>query len=123
MLIAHFAGAFPTGLAPEQVRVLPISEKSLDYAKEVSAKLIEAGVRSSVDESNERVQAKIKDGSAWKVPYLLVVGPRDAENGTVSVRAFGEDKDLGAMPANEFAQAIGEEIKSKGATSVRARFS
>jgi len=123
VLIEHFAGAFPTWLAPEQVRVLPISEKSLDYAKEVSAKLIESGVRSSVDESNERVQAKIKDGSAWKVPYLLVVGPRDAENGTVSVRAFGEDKDLGAMPADEFAQAIGEEIKTKGATSVRARFS
>ena len=123
VLIEHFAGAFPTWLAPEQVRVLPISEKSLDYAKEVSARLIEAGVRSSVDESNERVQAKIKDGSAWKVPYLLVVGPRDAENGTVSVRAFGEDKDLGAMPAGEFAKVIAEEIKTKGATSVRARFS
>lgn len=122
VLIEHFAGAFPTWLAPEQVRVLPISEKSLAYAQRVSAQLTEAGVRSSVDESNERVQAKIKDGSAWKVPYLLVVGPRDEENSTVSVRAFGEDKDLGAMPAAEFAEAIGEEIRTKGASSVRARF-
>ena len=122
VLIEHFAGAFPTWLAPEQVRVLPISEKSLAYAQKVSAQLTEAGVRSSVDDSNDRVQAKIKDGSAWKVPYLLVVGPRDEENSTVSVRAFGEDKDLGAMPADEFAQAIGEEIRTKGATSVRARF-
>ena len=115
-------GAFPTWLAPEQVRVLPISEKSLDYANKVSSQLVEAGVRSSVDESNERVQAKIKDGSAWKVPYLLVVGPRDEENANVSVRAFGEDKDLGAMPMDQFLEAITEEIKTKGATSVRARF-
>lgn len=122
VLIEHFAGAFPTWLAPEQVRVLPISEKSLDYANKVSSQLVEAGVRSSVDESNERVQAKIKDGSAWKVPYLLVVGPRDEENGNVSVRAFGQEKDLGAMPTDQFLEAITEEIKTKGATSVRARF-
>lgn len=122
VLIEHFAGTFPTWLAPEQVRVLPISEKSLDYANKVSSQLVEAGVRSSVDESNERVQAKIKDGSAWKVPYLLVVGPRDEENANVSVRAFGEDKDLGAMPMDQFLEAITEEIKTKGATSVRARF-
>lgn len=121
VLIEHFAGAFPAWLAPEQVRVLPISEKSLDYAHEVNQKLTDAGVRSSVDESNERVQAKIKDGSAWKVPYLLVVGPRDAEAGNVSVRAFGEEKDLGAMNTDEFVNAIREEIETKGETSVRNR--
>ncbi|MEL6311464.1 MAG: His/Gly/Thr/Pro-type tRNA ligase C-terminal domain-containing protein, partial [Pseudomonadota bacterium] len=120
--IEHFAGAFPLWLSPEQVRVLPISEKSADYAAKVNAMLVEAGVRSSVDESNERVQAKIKHGSQWKVPYLAVVGPRDAENGNVSVRAFGIEKDLGAMNAEAFVAALVEEIGTKGASSVRSRF-
>ncbi|MEO0630254.1 MAG: threonine--tRNA ligase, partial [Planctomycetota bacterium] len=122
VLIEHFAGAFPLWLSPEQVRVLPISEKSADYAAKVNAMLVEAGIRSSVDESNERVQAKIKHGSQWKVPYLAVVGPRDAENGNVSVRAFGIEKDLGAMNAEEFVAALAEEIGTKGASSVRSRF-
>ncbi|MFI4898729.1 MAG: threonine--tRNA ligase [Phycisphaerales bacterium JB059] len=122
VLIEHFAGAFPTWLAPEQVRVLPISEKSAEYAKRVRDELVEAGVRVELDDGNERVQAKIRHGAEMKVPYLLVVGPRDAEGETVSVRAFGIDKDLGAMPLSEFVEAIGEEIASKGASSVRERF-
>ncbi|HED53692.1 MAG TPA: threonine--tRNA ligase [Phycisphaerales bacterium] len=122
VLIEHFAGAFPAWLSPEQVRVLPISEKSTAYAHAVNEKLVAASVRSSVDDSNERVQAKIKDGSAWKVPYLLVVGPRDAEAGAVSVRAFGIEKDLGAMPVDEFVAAIKEEISTKGKTRVQDRF-
>ncbi len=122
VLIEHFAGAFPAWLAPEQVRVLPISEKSADYAHQVNQKLIDAGVRTSVIDTNERVQAKIKDGSAWKVPYLVVVGPRDAEAGNVSVRAFGIEKDLGAMNTDDFVSAIREEIATKGASSVRAKF-
>ena len=123
VLIEHFAGSFPLWLSPEQVRVLPISEKSADYAAKVNAMLVEAGVRSTVDDSNERVQAKIKHGSQWKVPYLAVVGPRDAENGNVSVRAFGIEKDLGAMNASEFVAALTEEIATKGRSTVRARFS
>jgi len=122
VLIEHFAGAFPTWLAAEQVRVLPISEQSAAYAEKINASLIEAGVRSSVDDGNERVQAKIKHGSDWKVPYLLVVGPRDEENAAVSVRAFGEAKDLGAMPAGEFVESLREEIASKGKSTVKARF-
>ncbi len=122
VLIEHFAGAFPTWLAPEQVRVLPISEKSADYAKKVLDDLTEAGVRATIDDGNERVQAKIRHGAEMKVPYLLVVGPRDAEAGAVSVRAFGIDKDLGAMPLGEFVEGIREEIASKGASSVRGRF-
>ncbi len=122
VLIEHFAGAFPLWLSPEQVRVLPISEKSAEYAAKVNAMLVEAGVRSTVDESNERVQAKIKHGSQWKVPYLAVVGPRDAENGNVSVRAFGIEKDLGAMSAEDFVAGLKQEIESKGQHSVRASF-
>ncbi|RMH13034.1 MAG: threonine--tRNA ligase [Planctomycetota bacterium] len=122
VLIEHFAGAFPLWLAPEQIRVLPISEKSLDYARQIREMLAAAGLRVTIDESNERVQAKIKHGSAMKVPYLLVVGPRDAENGTVSVRAFGIEKDLGAMPADQFARAAAEEYQSRGKSTVKSLF-
>lgn len=123
VLIEHFAGAFPLWLSPEQVRVLPISEKSAAYADRVNASLVGAGVRSRVDGSNDRIQAKVKDGSQWKVPYLAVVGPRDEEAGTVSVRSFGIEKDLGSMPAAGFVEAVREEITSKGAVTLRARFS
>ncbi len=122
VLIEHFAGAFPVWLAPEQVRVLPISEKSNDYAHEVMSALHAIGIRSTLDDHDQRVQAKIKNGSEMKIPYLLVVGPRDAENRAVSVRAFGIEKDLGSMPLDEFISAIGEEYRTKGRSTVRERF-
>ncbi|MCC5821948.1 MAG: threonine--tRNA ligase [Phycisphaerales bacterium] len=121
VLIEHFAGAFPLWLSPEQVRVLPISEKSNDYAKEVVAKLTEAGLRATLDDSDNRVQGKIKAGSEMKIPYLLVVGPRDAENRAVSVRAFGEEKDLGQMPLEDFVAAAAEEHRGKGKVTVKDR--
>jgi len=119
VLIEHFAGAFPAWLAPEQVRVLPISEKSTAYAQSVVDQLKAIDVRVTLDDSNERVQAKIKHGSSQKIPYLLVVGPRDAEAGQVSVRAFGTEKDLGAMPLDEFVEAIKEEITGRGESTVK----
>lgn len=121
VLIEHFAGAFPLWLSPEQVRVLPISEKSNEYAREVAAKLTAAGLRASVDDADSRVQGKIKAGSEMKIPYLLVVGPRDAENRAVSVRAFGEEKDLGQISLDEFVVAAAEEYKSRGKVTVRER--
>jgi threonyl-tRNA synthetase len=121
VLIEHFAGAFPLWLSPEQVRVLPISEKSNDYAREVAAKLTAVGLRASVDEADSRVQGKIKAGSEMKIPYLLVVGPKDAENRAVSVRAFGEEKDLGQMPLDDFVAAAAEEYRTRGKTTVRER--
>jgi threonyl-tRNA synthetase len=101
------------------VRVLPISEKSNDYAREVSDRLTAMGLRSSVDDSDNRVQGKIKAGSEMKVPYLLVVGPRDAETRSVSVRAFGEEKDLGQIPLDAFVSAAAEEYHTRGKTTVR----
>jgi threonyl-tRNA synthetase len=120
-LIEHFAGAFPLWLAPEQVRVLPISEKSAAYAEEVVKMLRGAGLRATVDNSNDRVQAKIRVGSESKIPYLAVVGPRDAESRQVSVRAFGIEKDLGAMGLGDFVEAARAEYESRGGTSVRGR--
>jgi threonyl-tRNA synthetase len=116
VLIEHFAGAFPTWLSPEQVRVLPISEKSAAYADEVHAALKAANVRVSVDDSNERIQAKVKLGADAKVPYLAVVGPRDADQRAVSVRARGIRQDLGAMGLDEFVQTVKAEIDARDRT-------
>lgn len=115
VLIEHFAGAFPTWLSPEQVRVLPISEKTLDYANEVVAVLKAAGVRASIDDSNERVQAKIKVAAEDKVPYMAIVGPRDAESRSVSLRVRGVEKDAGAMPLSAFVSQIESEIAQRSA--------
>ncbi|MBL8874920.1 MAG: threonine--tRNA ligase [Phycisphaerae bacterium] len=115
VLIEHFAGAFPTWLSPEQVRVLPISDKTLDYGRKVLAELQAVGVRATLDESNERIQAKVKVAADEKIPYMLIVGPRDAENTAVSVRVRGVEKDLGAMPLEKFVSDIGAEIASKNA--------
>jgi threonyl-tRNA synthetase len=117
VLIEHFAGAFPTWLAPEQVRVLAISEKSNEYAQTVLQTLRNRGVRVSVDTSDERIQAKIRSAAEMKVPWLLVVGPRDAKENNVSVRMRGIMEDLGAVGLQTFTDAIVEEIDSRGEVS------
>ncbi|MFG0257291.1 MAG: threonine--tRNA ligase [Phycisphaerales bacterium JB043] len=120
VLIEHFAGAFPAWLSPEQVRVLPISEKTNDYAEGVLARLRARNIRATVDNSNERVQAKIKQAAEEKIPYMLVVGPRDAQGDAVSVRARGIQKDLGSIPTEQFVDALHDEIVSRGESSVVA---
>lgn len=97
MLIEHFAGAFPLWLAPEQARVLPLSDKSLDYAQQVERQFREAGFRVTTDAKSSKVQAKIRDAQLELVPYMLVVGPKEAEEGKVALRDRIEG-DLGAMP-------------------------
>ena len=122
VLIEHFGGAFPTWLSPEQVRVLPISDKSNGYARSIMQKLLDAKVRVTIDEGGDRVQAKIKHAADERIPYLLVVGPRDEEAGNVSVRARGIQKDLGSMNADDFVSVLVEEIATKGASTVSSRF-
>jgi threonyl-tRNA synthetase len=116
VLIEHFEGAFPAWLAPEQARVLPISEKFMDYAEEVERVLKEAGVRVTVDRSDERVQAKIAAASELKIPYLLIVGGKDRDARAVSVRLRGAG-DIGAVPLGDFVDAVREEIASRAMTS------
>ncbi len=123
VLIEHFAGAFPLWLAPEQVRVLPISEKSEPYAQEVLTSLRALGIRASIDSGNERVQARIRDASEAKIPYLAVVGPRDADQRAVSVRAFGTDANLGELPLDQFLSGIAREYATRGGESVKSKFS
>ncbi len=113
VLIEHFAGAFPMWLSPEQVRVLPISEKSEAYANELVAALKAKGVRATADLSNDRVQAKIKVAVDEKIPCMAVVGPRDAENRVVSVRARGIEANLGEMPFDAFVAGIAAEIEQR----------
>lgn len=101
ILIEHYAGAFPVWLAPVQAVVLPISDRHVDYARQVHAKLAGAGLRAHVDDRNEKVNAKIREHQLQKVPFMLVVGDREAETGTVSVRNRRHG-DQGVKPADEF---------------------
>ena len=112
ILIEHFAGAFPTWLAPEQVRVIPIAEAHQAYAREVAQTLEAAGVRASADCRNEKMGYKIREGQLQKVPYMLVVGAKEMEDGTVSVRARKEENG-GVKPLEEFKAQILQEIKTK----------
>ena len=89
VLIEHTGGNFPLWLAPVQVAILPISQHYEDYAREVEAKLLEVGLRAEVDARNEKVGFKIRGAETQKVPYMLVVGQKEEENGTVAVRAHG----------------------------------
>ena len=111
VLIEHFAGAFPLWLAPEQARVLTVSEKSEDYGKQVFRQLKEAGFRVKADYRPEKLGAKIRDAQLELIPYMFVVGPRDAESGTVSLRDR-LDGDLGAMPLPDAIERLQEESRS-----------
>ena len=109
ILIEHYAGAFPLWLAPEQVRVLPVSDKALDYAKKVQSALKAKGYRVDVDASPDKLGAKIREATMQKVPYQVVVGPRDEAAGTISVRSRA-DGDLGAMGLDAFAAKLEAEV-------------
>jgi threonyl-tRNA synthetase len=115
ILTEHFAGAFPTWLAPVQARVLPISEKHAAYAQQVYARLRQARVRAELDDRNEKLGYRVRDAQVRKVPYVLVVGEREAQNGTASVRARG-GVDLGALPVDSVLAQLAAEIASRSAT-------
>ena len=112
ILIEHFAGAFPTWLAPVQVKVLPISEKYMDYANKVMSDLKDAGIRTEIDDRAEKIGYKIREARLQKIPYMLVVGAKEEEEGKVSVRSrfLGDE---GAKDHNEFIESVKEEIKNR----------
>lgn len=112
IFIEHTGGEFPVWCAPTQAIVLPVNPKALEYAQATGEALRAAGIRADVDLGNEKLGAKIRDAELQKVPYMLVVGPRDAEAGTVSPRRKGQG-DLGAMPLAEFVARIQDEIRTK----------
>jgi threonyl-tRNA synthetase len=112
LLIEHFEGKFPAWLAPEQVRILPISEKTLEYAEAAAAKLADSGIRVSVDRSADKIGAKIRNSRLDRVPYMLVLGQREMEEGTVAVRHRDKD-DLGAKPLDQFISELKAEITER----------
>ena len=112
VITEHYAGAFPTWLSPVQVKVMPITDRAADYAKDVAAKLTALGVRVETDLRNEKIGYKIREAQMQKIPYMLVVGDREAESGKVAVRTR-KGEDLGAMSFDEFAAKIQDEIKTR----------
>ncbi|MBR2740878.1 MAG: threonine--tRNA ligase [Oscillospiraceae bacterium] len=112
IITEHFAGAFPTWLAPVQVKVIPISEKHTEYATEILSELEASGVRAEADFRNEKMGYKIREAQLQKIPYMLVVGDKEAESGTVSLRSR-KAGDEGSLPLGEFISRIREEIDSR----------
>ena len=112
ILTEHYAGAFPTWMAPVQVKLLPISEKHVEYAKELAKQMHRDYVRVEVDDRSEKIGYKIRQAQMAKVPYMLVVGDKEVEEGTVNVRKHGGDE-LGSVPFEEFFNAIKIEIKER----------
>lgn len=111
-LIETYAGALPLWMMPEQVRVLPISERLLDKAGEVTAQLKAAGIRAELDTRSEKMGYKIREAQVDKIPYMLVVGDKEAESGTVSVR-HRKAGDLGSMPLEDFIARVLKETAAK----------
>ncbi len=112
LLIEKYAGAFPTWLAPVQVKLLPISDNQHEYAKNVFRKLTEAGLRCELDDRNEKIGYKIREAQLEKVPYMLVIGEKEAESGAVSVRSRKEG-DMGAKSLDDFLSSILKEVADK----------
>ena len=112
VITEHFAGAFPTWLSPVQVKVMPITDRTADYARQVCEKLCALGVRAETDLRNEKIGYKIREAQMQKIPYMLVVGDREAESGKVAVRTR-KGEDLGAMDFDEFSAKLLEEIKTR----------
>ena len=112
IITEHFAGAFPTWLSPVQAMVIPISEKHAEYAKEVLARLEAAGIRAEADMRNEKMGYKIREAQLQKIPYMLVVGDKEAEAGTVSLRSR-RNGDEGSMSVDDFLAKVCEEISSR----------
>ena len=112
ILIEHFAGAFPLWLAPEQVRVLPITDRNNDYANSLCEILKQDGIRATVDERNEKIGYKIREAHNMKIPYLIIVGDEEQANGTISIRGRGNENASG-LNMSQFVERLKDEIKSK----------
>jgi threonyl-tRNA synthetase len=113
VLIEHFAGAFPMWLSPVQVAVIPISEKHTEYGQKVTQALKDAGVRVTFDDRNEKMNAKVREHTMQKVPFLLVVGEKEAEAGTVNVRVRGQQQPEGTVPLAQFVERAKKLIAEK----------
>ncbi|EDS73221.1 threonine--tRNA ligase [Anaerofustis stercorihominis] len=113
ILTEHFAGAFPLWLAPVQAKLIPITDRNLEYVKGIKDKLEQKGIRCEIDDRSEKMGYKIREAQLEKVPYMIIAGDRDMENGVISVRARKDGEDLGAMSVDEFINKAVKEIEEK----------
>ncbi len=113
ILIEHFAGAFPVWLAPEQVRILPITDDLAPQAAEVTAKLRAAGIRATMDAHNDTLNYRIREAELQKVPYMAVLGKREAEQGTLAVRMRGQGKKQDIVPVDDFIARVQDQIRTR----------
>jgi threonyl-tRNA synthetase len=113
ILIEHFAGAFPVWLAPEQVRVIPISDAQTDAARALTDRLRAAGIRAHLDDRSETLNYRIREGEVWKVPYMAIVGQREAESDSLALRVRGAGKKQEVLPAEAFIARVTEEVRGR----------
>jgi threonyl-tRNA synthetase len=117
ILIEHYAGAFPTWIAPVQVIVLPISDKHLEYAREVLKRLDDANIRVEIDDKARKINYKIREAQLQKIPYMLIIGDKEVENGSIALRLRSE-KDVGEVKVDEFISNLLKEINERSQTSI-----
>ena len=118
IMIEHFAGAFPVWLSPVQAKIIPITDAQHEFAFKVMTQLKAEGIRVEIDDRSEKMQAKIRDAQMQKIPYMLVIGGREAASDAVAVRQRDE-QDLGAMPIAEFIAKIKEQINTKSLNLIK----
>src|SRR5690348_5972298 len=116
ILIEHFAGAFPVWLAPEQVRVIPISDAQTEAGRQLTERLTAAGIRGRLDDRSDTPNYRVADGEVWKVPYMAVVGQREAESDSLALRVRGAGKKQEVMPAEAFIARVVEEVRTRALT-------
>jgi threonyl-tRNA synthetase len=119
IMLEHYGGSMPLWLSPTQVRVLPISDKFMDYAKQVFDACKSAGLRVELDDRSEKIGYKIRDAETKKIPFMAVVGEKESEARTVSVRRH-KDGDTGAIPLSRFVELVTSEAKAASATQASA---
>lgn len=117
-LLEHFAGAFPTWLSPVQVKIIPITDKQLEYAKKIETELKNADIRAEIDDKAETMQNKIRNTAGEKIPYMIIIGGREMENNTISVRQR-DGQDLGVMPLEKFLEEIKTQITTKSLNLIK----
>jgi threonyl-tRNA synthetase len=116
ILIEHFAGAFPVWLAPEQVRVLPLAQDFNDVARSVTARLQAAGIRVHLDDRPQTLNYRVREGEVQKVPYMAVIGRREAESDTVAVRTRGAGNKQDVIGVDEFVARVKREVETRALT-------